>query len=115
MEKEILQTVASYLLKGFKTPLPGLVTISRVNMPADLRTAKIFVSVLGSEEDRRLAIESLQERAFEIQRFIGDQLKTRYCPKITFFEDHTTEQVLKIEKILHDLEEERKEKKNSAE
>ncbi len=79
-------------------------------MPADLRAAKVYVSVLGSEEQQNEAVELLQERAFEIQNYIGKELKMRYCPKLTFYPDHTTEQVLKVDRILHELEEERKAK-----
>lgn len=107
VEQEIQKTVAQFLIAGFSSRLPGLVTVSRVLMPADLRSAKVYVSVLGSEEQRETALETLQERAFEVQDFIGKQLKMRYCPKLTFFHDDTTEHVLKIDRILHELEEKR--------
>lgn len=108
VEQEIQKTVAQFLISGFHSPLPGLVTIARVIMPADLRTAKVYVSVLGSDEQREKAIDILQERAFEVQNFIGKELKMRYCPKLTFYIDDTTEHVMKIDRILHELEEKRK-------
>lgn len=108
VEREIQATIAQFLLRGFKTPLPGLVTVANVKMPADLRAAKVYISVLGSEDQQDEVIEILQERAFEIQNYIGKELKMRYCPKLTFYSDHTTEQVLKVERILQDLEAERK-------
>ena len=107
VEKEIQNTIAQFLIKGFRFPLPGLVTVASVRMPGDLRTAKVYVSVLGSEEEQEQAIETLQERAFEVQNFIGKELKMRYCPKLTFIADHTTEKVLKIERILQDIKDER--------
>ncbi|QLY26851.1 30S ribosome-binding factor RbfA [Bdellovibrio sp. KM01] len=110
VEREIQATIAQFLIRGFKVPLPGLVTVASVKMPADLRAAKVYVSVLGSDKDQELALELLQERAFEIQNFIGKELKMRYCPKLTFYVDHATEQVLKVERILSDLELERKSK-----
>ncbi|WP_413294331.1 30S ribosome-binding factor RbfA [Bdellovibrio sp. HCB185ZH] len=110
VEREIQATIAQFLIRGFKSPLPGLVTVASVKMPADLRAAKVYVSVLGSDKDQELALELLQERAFEIQNFIGKELKMRYCPKLTFYVDHATEQVLKVERILSDLELERKSK-----
>lgn len=113
VEREIQATIAQFLIRGFSTPLPGLVTVASVKMPADLRAAKVYVSVLGSQEQQDETLELLQERAFEIQSFIGKELKMRYCPKLTFYPDHTTEQVLKVEKILHELEIERKAKGES--
>ncbi|QDK45143.1 30S ribosome-binding factor RbfA [Bdellovibrio sp. ZAP7] len=110
VEREIQATIAQFLIRGFRTPLPGLVTVASVKMPADLRAAKVYVSVLGSDKDQETALELLQERAFEIQNYIGKELKMRYCPKLTFYVDHATEQVLKVERILSDLELERKSK-----
>ncbi len=103
VEKEIQVTIAQFLIRGFKLPLPGIITVSSVKMPGDLRTAKVYISILGSDEDKDLAIETLQERAFEVQNYIGKELKMRYCPKLTFLPDHATEQVLKIERIIQEL------------
>lgn len=113
VEREVQATIAQFLIRGFKIPLPGLVTVAVVKMTGDLRSAKVYISVLGSDDQKEQALELLQERAFEIQNFIGKELKMRYCPKLTFFADHTTDQVLKVEKILHELEEERKHKGES--
>ncbi len=111
VEREIQHTVAQFLISGFKLPLPGLVTVARVHMPADLRTAKVYISLLGNENDLEETVELLQSRAFEVQNFIGKELKMRYCPKLTFLADSNTEQILKVERILADLEEERKKNK----
>lgn len=107
VEQEVQRSIAQYLVSSFSTPMKGLVTISKVIMPADLRAAKVYVSVIGTEQDREESLEILQERAFEIQKYIGDQLRMRYCPKLKFFNDDTTEHVLKIDRILHDLSKEK--------
>ena len=103
VEKEIQHVIAQYLISGFKEALPGLVTVASVQMPGDLRTAKVYVSVLGEDTHLVQVIEILQSRAFEIQNYIGKELRMRYCPKLTFYPDHTTAQVLKIEKILAEI------------
>lgn len=107
VEKEVQAVIAQYLIAGFRQRLPGLVTVAAVRMPGDLRSARVYVSVLGEENLKDQVVEILQNSAGEIQRYIGDQLKMRYCPKLTFYPDHTTEQVLKIEKIIHEIETER--------
>lgn len=107
VEREIQATIAQFLIRGFKSQLPGLVTVAAVKMPADLRAAKVYVSVLGDDKQQSATLELLQERAFEIQNFIGKELKMRYCPKLTFFADHATNEVLKVERILQELERER--------
>jgi ribosome-binding factor A len=111
VEQEVQKTIAQFLISGFRHPLPGLVTVARVLMPGDFRTAKVYVSVLGTEAERDEALDTLQEKAFEVQNFIGRELKMRYCPKLTFFHDDTTDHVLKVERILHELELEKQKKK----
>lgn len=108
VEKEIQHVVAQYVLSGIKVSLPGIVTISQVKMPADLRAAKVYVSVLGEDRVRENVVEILQSKASEIQKYIGDQLKMRYCPRLTFYIDKTTEQVMKMEQIFHEINQERK-------
>ncbi|MNL52739.1 Ribosome-binding factor A [compost metagenome] len=76
-------------------------------MPGDLRTAKVYISVLGADDAKEEVLEILQERAFEIQNFIGKELKMRFCPKLTFYSDHATDQILKIDKIIQELEDQR--------
>jgi ribosome-binding factor A len=107
VEQEIQKTVAQFLISGFRHPLPGLVTVARVMMPGDLRTAKVYISILGEEGDRKKAVETLNDRAFEVQNYIGKELRMRFCPKITFYLDDTTEHVLRIDRILHDLHKEK--------
>lgn len=107
VEREVQQTIAQFLISGFKIPLPGLVTVARVKMPADLRTAKVYISVLGNPEDQDEVVELLQQRAFEVQNYLGKELKMRYCPKLQFFPDTNTDQILRVERILRELEEDR--------
>ncbi|MBS1970498.1 MAG: 30S ribosome-binding factor RbfA [Bdellovibrionales bacterium] len=110
VEREVQQSVAQFLISGFKLPLPGIVTVARVRMPGDLRTAKVYISILGDPKLLDEAVDLLQDRAFEIQNYLGKELKMRYCPKLTFYPDHETEEILKVEKILQDLDNERKSK-----
>lgn len=112
VEREVQQTVAQFLISGFKLPLPGIVTVARVKMPGDLRTAKVYISILGDPKLLDEAVELLQGRAFEIQNYLSKELKMRFCPKLTFYADDETEQILKVEKILQELEAERKSKKS---
>lgn len=114
VEREVQQSVAQFLISGFKLPLPGIVTVARVRMPGDLRTAKVYISILGDPKLLDEAVDLLQERAFEIQNYLGKELKMRYCPKLTFYPDHETEEILKVEKILQELDNERKSKRPEA-
>ncbi|MCE3011299.1 MAG: 30S ribosome-binding factor RbfA [Proteobacteria bacterium] len=110
VEREVQAAIAQYLIRGFKSPLPGIVTVAKVMMPADLRSAKVYVSAIGLSEEEITrkkqmseTLELLTERSFEIQKYLGSELKMRYCPKLSFFEDDTTEQVMKVDRLLREI------------
>lgn len=110
VEREVQAAIAQYLIRGFKSPLPGIVTVAKVMMPADLRSAKVYVSAIGLSEEEITrkkqmseTLDLLTERSFEIQKYLGSELKMRYCPKLSFFEDDTTEQVMKVDRLLREI------------
>lgn len=108
VEKEVQAIISTYIIRHLQSELPGLVTIGRVQIPADLRVARVYVSLLNiNNSDQKLhikdlddAIDTLQSHAVDIQNEISDKLKMKYLPKLTFFPDESTEKILKIEKIL---------------
>ena len=110
VEREIQATVAQYLIRSMRSELPGIVSVASVKMPGDLRTAKVYISVIGSEDERKEVLKILTARAYEVQNFIGSELKMRYCPKLTFFTDYATDEIVKVDRILAELELERRAK-----
>ncbi len=106
VEKEVQEIVSKYVIEHLKSDLPGLITITRVQMPADFRAAQIFVTYFAPTQVEEKVIdvaEVLQSWAKDIQDEMAHVLKMRYCPKLTFFNDETTEKILKIEKILSEI------------
>ena len=115
VENEVRECIASLLVGGGgRVPLRGLVTLTQVIMPSDLKTAKVYASILGSDEDRGKSIKNLNDYSKIIQSHIAKELKLRFCPKLTFFLDVGLEKSLKIDKILHELEVDRQSKKTST-
>lgn len=107
VEKEVQELISNFIIRQLKHDLPGLVTVTRVMMPADFRTASIHVTYFAPVQEEGAAVtdvaEVLQSWAKDMQDEIGHTLKMRYCPKLTFYNDETTEKILKIEKILSDI------------
>lgn len=112
VEREVLQCVARHIVNHYQNKLPGLVNIARVKMPVDLKTATVFVSVIAPDQDetklREEAADILQNYAGEIQRHVGAQLKLRFNPKLTFRPDHVLDKVLRVEGILRDISDKKK-------
>lgn len=105
MEKEIQQAIAQFLLRDVQRELPGLVTVSSVKMPGDLRTAKVAISLIatgGGDEAklRKEAVKILQQWAPEVQHHLAAELNLRFVPKLTFIPDETTDRILHVENVL---------------
>ncbi len=114
VEKEIREIVGLHLVGGFHGELHAITTISRVSVTSDLRSARINVSVLGSEAEQEAALEVLNKYAFEVQKQIAKALPIRYCPKVKFFLDKSLEKVLKVEKILFEISQQNAKKPQDA-
>ncbi|MBC7464950.1 MAG: 30S ribosome-binding factor RbfA [Bdellovibrio sp.] len=103
VEREVQQIISSYLIQNLQTELNGLVTVSRVQMPLDFRTAKVYTTFFSQDGENPKYIDELKRWAPDIQREIDNKLKMRYCPKLTFLEDESTEDILKIERIIAEI------------
>jgi ribosome-binding factor A len=102
----IREEVATFLAEDAKDPrIIGLVTITGVDVTRDLRHAKVFVSILGSDEEREATLEGLDSAASHLRSRIGRALRLRVAPEITFRYDETIARAAKIEALLAELRE----------
>ena len=101
---ELLQAeIAQLLLRQLKDPRLSMVTISRVEVSADLRHACIYISRMGSEAEQRAALQGCEHAAGFIRGQLGKHLKLRYTPELIFKLDTTIAYGVRISRILHDL------------
>lgn len=114
VEREMREVIATYLLGGFRGQLDGIVSVTRVIASRDLRHAKVFVSAMGEGVNKKAIVNELQAHAFDFQSEINRRLRMKYCPRLTFLYDEGFEKVLKVDRILRDLGEERNRKENGG-
>jgi ribosome-binding factor A len=79
------------------------VTITDVEMPSDLKSARVFFSCLGGEEEREKAADALRRAAGYLRREIGQRCRLRYAPELHFVSDRTLERGARIEELLHQV------------
>ena len=97
----IREEVAGFLADGVKDPrVTGLVTVTGVDLTRDLRHAKVFVSVLGSEAERKETFEGLASIATHLKIRIGRALRLRVAPDIEFKADDSIARAARIETLL---------------
>jgi ribosome-binding factor A len=104
----IREEVATYLATGVKDPrLAGLITVTGAEVTRDLRHAKVYVSVLGSEEERNVAFEVLEQIAGYLRGHVGRALHLRVAPQIVFHHDESIARAARIETLLAQIKDER--------
>jgi ribosome-binding factor A len=94
---ELLKHEISELMqREIKDPRIGFASITSVDISADLRHAKVFVSVLGSENERKSSLAGLRSAAGFIRRELGHRLRLKYMPEITIVYDNSIERGSRI-------------------
>ena len=79
------------------------VTITDVEMPPDLKSAKVFFSCLGGDEERAKASDALRRAAGYLRREVGQRCRLRYAPELHFVSDHSLERGARIEELLQQV------------
>jgi ribosome-binding factor A len=96
------EVIGGAISSDLKDPRIGFVTVTSVETSPDLRTAKVFVSVLGSEEEREATLLGLRSSRGVIQSKIGAETRMKRTPTLTFHYDTTIEQGVRISRLLDD-------------
>jgi len=100
LQELIKQEVGKMLLMDIKDSRIGFVTVTAVEMTGDLREAKIFVSIMGNDEQIQSTWEGLQSALGFIRREIGKRIKIRFTPEISFALDKSLDYSEHIQKLL---------------
>ena len=97
----IREEVATFLAEEAKDPrITRLVTVAGVEVTRDLRHAKVFVSVMGTDAERAQTFEGLASVAVHLRGRVGRALRLRLAPEITLLPDESIERAARIESLL---------------
>ena len=97
----IREEIATFLAEDAKDPrITRLVTVTGVEVTRDLRHAKVFVSVMGTDAERAKTFEGLASVAVHLRSRVGRALRLRLAPEITFLPDQSIERAARIETLL---------------
>ena len=110
LSQAVREVVSTAILFHLRDPRIKNVTVLRVEVAADVRTAKVYVSVLGTEKERALCLHGLNASRGFIQSRVADRIETRYTPVLKFvIEDAGSSQAEEAARILQELDDERRE------
>ena len=103
IQELLLEEISKLLQGGLKDPRIGFATLTRVEVSDNLKHAKIFVSVMGSEKEKIDTLNALKNAKGFIRNILGKNLYLKYLPELEFKKDENAEHVEKITRILNDL------------
>lgn len=104
MSETIKEILSEIICQELKDPRIGFVTITSVEMSPDLKNARVWVSVLGEEEEVEESLKALASAKGFIKAELGKRIRLRYMPEINFFYDSTSVVSGRINAILKEIE-----------
>ncbi|EIJ81457.1 ribosome-binding factor A [Bacillus methanolicus PB1] len=111
MKKELGDIIG----RKIKDPRVGFVTVTDVQVTGDLQQAKVFISILGDEEQRENTLKGLAKAKGFIRSEIGQRIRLRKTPEIIFEFDESIDYGNRIESLLHQIHNEEKSKEDRNE
>ena len=101
VSEAIREEIATFLAESAKDPrIVGFVTVTGVDITPDLRHAKVFVSVMGSDSEKEATFQGLASTASHLRSRVGRALRLRVAPEIQFREDDSVARAARIELLL---------------
>jgi ribosome-binding factor A len=100
--EEIREAVARIIADGLNDPRIGFVTVTRAFLTADLRTVRVYVGVLGDQEQRTKTLVGLNQAAGFIRRELGRRVRVRYTPELSFQYDSGLDATDRVAQLLEE-------------
>ncbi|MCG8485356.1 MAG: 30S ribosome-binding factor RbfA [Clostridia bacterium] len=102
--EEIKKVLSMMLINELKDPrISSMVSVTQVEVTDDFSFAKVYLSVLGSEEEKENTLLALKSAAGFIRKEVGKKIKMRRIPEFIFKIDHSLDYSLHISKIIDEI------------
>ena len=99
--RESLLREVSVVIKNLKDPRIGTMNVVDVDLSRDLKYAKVFVSMIGTESDRSDAMRVLSKARGFIRKEVAERLQLRFAPEIKIMYDDSAERAARMSSLLH--------------
>lgn len=101
--EQLKKELSEIFQRELKDPRIGFLTVTAVDMTGDLSQAKIYISVLGSEEQKENSLKAIAKASGFIRSEIGKRIRLRHTPELIFKFDESIDYGNKIEKLLAEI------------
>ena len=100
VNEAVREVLSARIAEGLKDPRIGFVTVTSVETSPDLRSARVYVSVLGDDAERSASLEGLASAHGVLQREIASELRMKRTPTLEFVFDESVDRGMRITEIL---------------
>src|SRR5437763_13690374 len=100
VDEAIRQVLGDAVSAELKDPRVGFVTVTDVKTSADLRHARVYVSILGSPAEQEAPLEGLRSAHGYLQRRVASELHLKNTPELRFILADTVEKAFRVEELL---------------
>jgi ribosome-binding factor A len=100
VNEAVREVLSGHITDDLKDPRIGFVTVTGVDTSTDLRHARVYVSVLGSDEQKEQALEGLRSAAGFLQSKVGEELHMKRTPTLEFHYDDSIDRGMRISELL---------------
>ena len=94
------KAVGSAISAELEDPRIGFVTVTEVDTSPDLRSARVYISVLGDEEEREATLAALRSAHGVLQAAIARETRIKYTPTLSFSYDEGPERAVRLAQLL---------------
>jgi ribosome-binding factor A len=104
----IKEEVGMYFTREYRDLSHGIITVTEVHMTPDLKIAKIYISIMGTADQKKSTLQLLEHHKGEVRSVIGSKLRLKFTPAVQFYLDETFDRVEKINnliKLIHQSDE----------
>ena len=100
VDEAVREVLSDVLAHEVKDPRVGFVTVTDVKTSPDLSHARVYVSVLGDADAVQASLEGLQSACGFLQGRVGNELRLKHTPTLSFFHDDTAERAQRLERLM---------------
>ncbi len=100
VNEAVREVVSAHISEDLKDPRIGFITVTAVDTSPDLRRARVYVSVLGSVEEREAGLEGLRSSRGFLQARIADELRMKRTPTLDFHYDESIDHGMRMSALL---------------
>jgi ribosome-binding factor A len=102
VNEAVREVVSARIAEGLRDPRIGFVTVTAVETSPDLHQARVYVSVLGSDDERSATLAGLESAHGVIQRAVATELRMKRTPTLQFVFDESIDRGMRITELLDD-------------